>query len=148
MNVFWIKAHVLAKHLLSGQVSQFNAFGNAVADLLAKAGARINEATFAAKASVDFIEARAHLIRTRLIAIQKCALIRLQLTEVPSAVAVLAVLMLQGSAGRCKLLFVITFKLLRDVRMERSNLLAMLRTRLLNLPALMFARGVARQFPA
>ena len=92
MNVFWIKAHVLAKHLLSGQVSRFNAFGNAVADLLAKAGAKINEATYAAKGAVDFIEGRAHLIRTRLIAIQKCALIRLQLTEVPSAA--------NGSASR------------------------------------------------
>ena len=74
--VLWTKAHVLPKHIISGQVSRFNAFGNECADLLAKAGARISAIDTNQERTISFFEGRAHLIRSRLIAIQRCAILR------------------------------------------------------------------------
>ena len=72
----WTKAHVLAKHILSGQVSRVNAFGNECADRLAKAGASISAIDRNQELSLSHIEGRVYLIRCRLVAVQKCALIR------------------------------------------------------------------------
>ena len=70
----WTKAHVQAKHLLAGAVKALSVFGNEIADNLAKAGAGLARAAPAQAASLDFIEGRVHLIRSRLIAIQRMAM--------------------------------------------------------------------------
>ena len=66
----WTKAHVKAKHVLSGLVQLENVFGNAVADLVAKAGAALDSVSAGIELGIGFLEGRAHLIRTRLVAIQ------------------------------------------------------------------------------
>ena len=70
----WTNAHVLAKHLLAGTVQALSVFGNEVADNMAKAGAAITQVSNAEEASLNFLEGRVHLIRSRLIAIQRMAM--------------------------------------------------------------------------
>ena len=51
-----------------------NDYGNELADKFAKAGADLGAASLASIAAVNFYEGRAHLIRSRLIAVQKAIL--------------------------------------------------------------------------
>ena len=44
--LLWTKAHVTSKHILSGQVSFYNMYGNACADSFAKAGAKMFDKDF------------------------------------------------------------------------------------------------------
>ena len=71
ISIKWTKAHVLPKHIRTGQAQLANVLGNAVADLVAKHAAQFESVSAAEEANIGFVEGRAHLIRMRLVAIQR-----------------------------------------------------------------------------